>query len=267
MAWGSGRCLGGCLLRRYTLGVSPASPSADYPSTVPGIAWLALQRGPRSFRRDARLLVDRLSPPLRVDGAFPNVERGSWLVVVNHYTRPGFRAWWITMAISATLPREVGWVTTSTLTFPDRLRASTITPASRWFLRHVAKLYGFVAMPPMPPRPFEVQARAAAVRRALRRAAEPDALLGLAPEGGDMPGGVLTPPPSGSGRFLSHLARHGLRFLPVGAFEDERRLCLHFGTPFDLPRRLPEPLDESASYVVMSAIAACLPERLRGTYA
>ncbi len=158
-------------------------------------------------------------------------------------------------------------MTTSTLTFRDPLRAATITPASRWFLRHIAGLYGFVPMPPMPPRDFEVEARAEAVRRALHWASEPDALLGLAPEGGDMPGGVLTRPPSGSGRFLFHLARRGLRFLPVGAFEDQGRLCLHFGAPFDLPRSLPKPIDESASRLVLSAIAACLPDRLRGAYA
>jgi len=122
-------------------------------------------------------------------------------------------------------------------------------------------------MPPMPPRDFEVEARAESVRRALHRASEPGALLGLAPEGGDMPGGVLTPPPSGSGRFLRHLARRGLRFQPVGAYEDQGRLCLRFGDPFDLPRALPEPIDDSASRRVMSAIAACLPKRLRGAYA
>lgn len=196
----------------------------------------------------------------------PDVGRGSWLVVVNHYTRSGFRAWWIPMAISAALPREICWVTTSALTFPDRLRAATVTPASRWFLSHVAGLYGFIPMPPMPPRLFEIEARASAVRTALRRASGSDVLMGLAPEGGDMPGGVLTPPPSGSGRFLWHLARRGLRLLPVGAFEDEGRFRLRFGQPFDMPGAVPEPIDDSASRLVMSAIAGCLPGHLRGTY-
>ena len=231
------------------------------------MAWLALQRRPRSFRRDASLLVNRLSPPHRVEGPIPCVTHGSWLVVVNHYARPGFRAWWIPMAISATLPREICWITTSALTFPDRLRAATFTPTSQWFLRHLASLYGFIPMPAMPPSPTEVETRAAAVRRALRQASEPEVLMGLAPEGGDMPGGVLAPPPSGSGRFLLHLAQRGLRFLPVGAFEDEGRFCLRFGQPFDLPAAIREPVDESASRIVMSAIAACLPEVLRGSYA
>jgi len=229
----------------------PAVPrrllSPDYPSTVPGLAWLALQRKPRSFRRDAQRMLQRLSPPLQAEGPLPDLDQGLWLVVVNHYSRPSFRAWWIAMVISATLPREVRWVVTSTLTFPDRLRAVTVTPASRWFLRHAAGLYDFVAMPPMP-------------------ASEPHALLGLAPEGGDMPGGVLAPPPSGSGRFLWHLAQRGLRFLPVGAFEADGRFCLRFGPPFDLPPSLPDPIEESAAHIVMSAIAACLPERLRGSY-
>jgi hypothetical protein len=230
------------------------------------MAWLALQHGPRSFRRDSQQLVNRLSPPLRADGTIPDVTHGSWLIVVNHYTRPGFHAWWFSMAISATLPREICWITTGTLTFPDRLRTSTVTPASRWFLRHLADLYGFIPMPPMPPRPSEIEARALAVRRALRRAAEPEALMGLAPEGGDMPSGVLTPPPSGAGRFLWHLARRGLRFIPVGAYEEDGRLCLRFGQPFDMPSSLTGPMDDSASHVVMSAIAACLPPRLRGSY-
>jgi len=238
-----------------------------YPTTVPAMLWLALQRRPRSFREDSRRLIDRLSPPLRVDGALPDIAEGSWLVVVNHYARPGFRAWWIPMAISATLPREIGWVTTSTLTFPDRLRASTLTPASQWFLAHMADLYGFVAMPPMPPRPYEAVQRAHAVRRVLRKAGDPGALLGLAPEGGDMPGGVLAHPPAGSGRFLWHLARRGLRILPVGAFETHGRFCLRFGAPCDLPSSLPPPVEESASHLVMSTLAACLPPHLRGAYA
>jgi hypothetical protein len=229
--------------------------------------WLALQHRPRSFRRDSARMIDRLSPPLHLGGTLPDVSRGSWLVVVNHYARPGFRAWWFTMAISATLPREICWITTSTLTFPDRLRAATVTPASRWFLRRLARLYGFIPMPPMPPRPFEVDDRAAAVRRALRRAAEPEVLMGLAPEGGDMPGGVLAPPPAGSGRFLRHLARLGPRLLPVGAFEAEGRLCLHFGEPFAIPDSLAAPVEAHAAHLVMSAIAACLPAPLRGSYA
>jgi hypothetical protein len=230
------------------------------------MVWLALQRRQRSFRRDSRRMLDRLSPPLHVEGSLPDLEHGSWLVVVNHYSRPGFRAWWIPMAISAMLPREVGWVTTSALTFPDRFRASTITPASRRFLRHIARLYGFVAMPPMPPRPFEVEQRAQAVRKVLRLAAKPRAMLGLAPEGGDMPGGVLSPPPPGSGRFTWHLARLGLRILPVGAYEAEGRFCLHFGAPCVFPSSLPPPVEENASHLVMSAIAACLPAHLRGSY-
>jgi hypothetical protein len=230
------------------------------------MAWLAFQRRQRSFRIDSQRWVKRLSPPLCVEGTIPDVRRGAWLVLVNHYTRPGFRAWWISMAISSTLPREICWVTTSALTFPDRFRAATFTPASRWFLRHAAALYGFIPMPPMPPRPFEIEARAIAVRRALRRASEADALMGLAPEGGDMPGGILTPPPPGSGRFLWHLARRGLRFVPVGAFEDQGQLCLRFGSPFVLSASMPQPIDDSASHQVMSAIAACLPERLRGIY-
>ena len=264
----SGSVAPACHLRtHYTCLVPGETSYASYPCTAPALAWLALQHGPRSFRADAQRLIGRLSPPLRVEGEVPDVRSGSWLIVVNHYSRPGFRAWWFPMAISTTLPREICWLTTSALTFPDRLRASTLTPASAWFLRHAAKLYGFIPMPPMPPRSFEVEARAEAVRRALQRAGEPQALMGMAPEGADQPGGVLSQPPPGSGRFLQHLARRGLHMLPVGAFEANGRLCLRFGLPFDLPAQLPNPIDQSASQLVMSAIAAVLPRHLRGSYA
>ena len=53
----------------------------------------------------------------------------------------------------------------------------------------------------------------------------PQAILGLAPEGGDQPGGLLNWPPAGAGRFILLLAEQGFPLLPVGCFEQAGVFC------------------------------------------
>lgn len=134
----------------------------------------------------------------------------------------------------------------------------------------MARVYGFTAMPPMPPRPQDVERRAAAVRRLLAFArSHPQAVLALAPEGGDRPDGALVMPPSGAGRFLEQLARLGFPLQPVGIFEQAGRLCLNFGQPYTLalpPNLSANERDRIASRLVMERIAALLPEDLRGGF-
>ena len=125
-------------------------------------------------------------------------------------------------------------------------------------------------MPPMPPRPHEVQARARAVRLVLQHARRtPRLVLALAPEGGDHPGGTLTLPPPGAGRFLLLLARGGFPILPIGCWEQDGALCLRFGPSFRL--QVPPALDAGerdrlAAETVMQAIANQLPPSLRGDF-
>ena len=161
----------------------------------------------RSFHTDSRLLVRGIAS-LRVIGAIPDLAsargrrslHGGWLVTVNHYSRPGFRAWWIPISIASLFSCEMHWVITSTLTFPDFLRSHTVTPLSDWFLPRLACTYGFGSMPPMPPRPQDVAARARAVREVLRFArSTPPPVIGLAPEGGDSADNQLTLPSPGPG--------------------------------------------------------------------
>jgi hypothetical protein len=191
-------------------------------------------------------------------------------VTVNHYARPGFRAWWIALGISALLPFEVHWVITAAWTYPDALRAHTLTPVTRWLLHRIAKTYGFTTMPPMPPDPSEAQARAEAVRCILgyvRR--NPCSVIGLAPEGMDMTGGRLSMPPPGVGRFIAHLVELGSPLLPVGAFEEGDRFCLQFGPLYCLenpPIMNREEQDQLTSHAVMLRIARLLPRDLRGAF-
>ncbi len=224
----------------------------------------------RSFRQDSLACIRYLRPPLQVYGAENIPQQGPCLIVFNHYYRPGFSAWWMALALAAVVPQEMHFVMTAELTFPGRWYASLGQAGSRWLLRRLARVYGFTTMPPMPPRGHEVLARARSVRRVLAFVrAHPQAILALAPEGGDQPGGVLNWPPSGAGRFIALLNRAGLPLLPVGIYEADGRLCLNFGQAQSLRYSAglaPDEKDRTVAAQVMRAIALRLPLHLRGAF-
>lgn len=250
-----------------------------YPTPLPVALRLAVRvllGGRLDFKREAERCLAELSPPLQVLGREYIPQAGPCLLTLNHYTRPGFPSWWLTLGASAVLPVPVHWVVAAAWTYPDRLRSALFTPATRWAFTRMAQVYGFTSMPPMPPRPGEEAARAWAVRRTLayaRQAGRP--VIGLSPEGRDgLPGGELVDPPPGAGRFMLHLSRLGLVIHPLGAYEaacegEPGGLRLRFGPPYRLsaPAGLPPgEQDRCASQEVMRRIAALLPEALRGAY-
>jgi hypothetical protein len=191
------------------------------------------------------------------------------IVLVNHYNRPGFQAWWIALLVSFALPFDLHWVVTSGWVYDDALRSLTITPVSRWLLRRISNSYGFTTMPPMPPREEQTEQRAAAVRALIQHVqtcAQP--LIGFAPEGSDSSTGQLQRPPEGVGRLLAYFASQGINWLPVGVYEEDGELCLNVG-PLIAPempdRRQPE-LDKAIADQAMRALSTCLPSRLHGPY-
>ncbi len=238
------------------------------PALVGGLALSAVFGKSRSFRADARAAMAGLQPPLVLLGRENLPEAGPCLLTVNHYYRPGFQAWWIALGISSIVAYDVHWVTTSALRYADPFGKLVLGPAVRWLLGRLEQVYGFTTMPPVA---VEVEGRARAVRKVLAWAgATPQGALGLAPEGGDAPGGVLQWPPSGTGRFISHLAGMGLRLVPMGAYESEERFCLRVGAPYALDLALNAPPDErdrQARWQVMRRIAALVPPPLRGEFA
>ena len=246
-------------------------PRYLYPAvTVLGLIRDGILKRRRSFAGDARACIAALQPPLRMLGAECIPPEGSYAITPNHYSRLGYASQWTALAISASVPREVHWVMTAELTFPGRWYAAIAAQASRVILGRLAQVYGFSTMPPMPPRSGDVAARAAAVMAILRHVARtPEVVIGLAPEGGDQPGGQLSMPPSGLGRFCVLLARAGLRFVPVGVYECEGRLTMRFGAPYELP--LPSRMnthlaDRLAAAYIMQQIAELLPRSLRGEF-
>jgi hypothetical protein len=246
-------------------------PRYTYPPfSIFPVASNVLFGGHRSFRHDGQLCIERLVPPLRVYCKENIPQSGPCLISFNHYYRPGFNAWWMSLAMAAALPVDIHFVMTGELTWPGKWYAPLGMAGSRWLLRRFSKIYGFISMPPMPPREKDVAARARAVRETLAFARQhPQAVLGLAPEGGDQPGGVLNWPASGAGRFVLLLAELGFPVLPMGTFEENGEFCLRFGAAYRLqvPRGLsPDEKDRCAAQTVMSAIAAQLPPRLRGVF-
>ncbi|HOG45903.1 MAG TPA: hypothetical protein PLB78_04590, partial [Anaerolineae bacterium] len=211
-----------------------------------------------------------------VEGLERVPERGNMAFVFNHYYSRSFASWWSPISITALVqgrrslaPGGISWIMAGAWTYPDALRQRIITPLTQWAFRRLAHVYGLVVMPPMPPRPHEVEARAGAVRHMLalaRRECPP--LLGLSPEGHDGPKANLIEPPSGVGRFLLLLGT-SLAFVPVGVYEEGDRLVVRFGEPFALqsPEGLaPGDRDAWASTEVMLAIGRLLPPRLWGAY-
>jgi len=240
------------------------------PRTVAGLARDLILSRRRSFRADALACLGRLNPSLHVFGEENIPQTGPCVITFNHYYRAGFSAMWMALAVAATIPIEMHFVMTGELTYPGKWYAPLGRFLSKIVLHRAARIYGFTSMPPMPPRPKDVEARAESVRKALEVARrEKNLILGLAPEGGDQPAGQLTMPAAGAGRFALLLSALGMRFVPVGVFESDGALCLKFGAVYELsvPRGLSaDEKDQSAARIVMEHIAALLPESLRGEF-
>jgi hypothetical protein len=239
-------------------------------ASLPGFAWDLLGKRRRSFREDARAWLAAQRAPVVINGREWIPSCGPALLTVNHYSRRGFQAWWLPLAISASIPAEVHWIMTAAWTSPDRSLSRQREAVSRWLLSRIAGTYGFTSMPPMPPRPGEEQERFRSVRAVLAYAqSTPQPLIGLSPEGRDNPAGGLFWPPAGVGRLILHLARLGLAVIPIGVYESGAALCLNFGRPASLdiaPGLAADERDRAACEAVMRRIAALLPEQLRGAF-
>ncbi len=229
---------------------------------------------PVPFRPIARLLARMLHPAPVVDISSirdllstlsrEDQQQGA-LITVNHYYASDFRAWWFVILISAIFPKHVHWVVTSGWT-----NSGWLTGFTHWLFPRGARLLGFTSMPAMPPAPAETEARASAVLQVVsyaRQAAQP--IIGMSPEGRDIPGGVLGSLPSGVGRFLYLLSQTCPLIVPVGVWKEHGVINLKFGSPYRLvvPSRLSaHARDALAGDIVMRAIAQCLPDHLRGNY-
>lgn len=218
-------------------------------------------------------------PPPRVIGLENVPPRGPFVLVANHYERPGLQMHFVGIAIAAALAgrreesRDIHWVITNQ--WEGRRFGPIPIPVwlTRWTFGRVAKIYGFV---PMPQSERQVAGRAAALKQAAaivasrvrdgkRIEGEP---VGMMPEARGK--GVLVEATPGAGLFLQMLNRRGAPILPAAAFEEPGRLVLRFGEPFNpvAPRRASrDEQDRLVREQAMVAIGRLLPESMWGFYA
>ena len=238
--------------------------------TLGRLAVALVRNQPLSFRAESLACLQQANGRVKFLGREFIPQSGPCLLTINHFTRPGVPAWWLSIAASAAVPMEIHWIATQGWTFNDRPALRFVTPITYWLFPRASALLGFSSMPPMPPDPKEVKARAAAVRKVIAYLrTDPQPVIGLAPEGQDTPEGALIQPPSGVGRFIHHITRRCPRIIPIGAYSEPGALCVRFGPEYrvDVPPRMsPDEVDQSVSRVVMQHIALLLPENLRGPF-
>ncbi len=236
------------------------------------------------FKRSAAVdsvRILRVNPPLpRVIGLENMPAEGPFVIVANHYERPGLPTYFAGMAVCAAVAErrpaspETGWIITSE--WLSRHFGPIPIPIwlSRWAFGRVGVVYGFI---PMPKGDEKTAGRAAALRQALAVVGAPAAgetrrhngqAVGLTPEARGK--GTLLEAMPGSGLFLEMLTKRGAPLLPVGFHEEGAHLIVRFGEPFHLRRERRadrEEQDRLAREQVMVAIGRLLPREMWGFYA
>jgi 1-acyl-sn-glycerol-3-phosphate acyltransferase len=247
---------------------SAAPPQYKFPK--PQLAWLGVDLlfgRRRSLLRDCETFLRTNPYPRRVEGIDHVPASPPFVIVANHYGRPGLRPYHSGLVITGLLAQarpavsHMRWVITSEW-FGRRLGPVPIPPAIyRWTFRRVAKLYGSAIMPR---RTGEVVARAAVLRGIVR--ALQHEVVGLMPEAGGS--GTLRQPLEGSGLFLESLARRGVPIVPAGLWDDGDTLVVSFGPPLALTSAGEDrrEQDRAAAEQMMVAIGRLLPERQWGVY-
>lgn len=250
----------------------PLQPAARfrYEFPRPQLAWFGLHLlfgWRRSLLHDCQTFLRTNPYPRRVEGIEHVPSSPPFVLVANHYARPGLRPYHCGMIVTGLIAQarpavpHIRWVITSEW-FGRRLGPVPIPPSLyRWTFRRVARVYGLAIMPR---RAGKVVARAAVLRdivRALKREC-----VGLMPEAGGS--GTLRQPLEGSGLFVHSLASRGTPIIPVGLWEDGDTLVVSFGPPLALAPVGRDRLEQerSASEQMMVAIGRLLPERQWGVY-
>ena len=238
------------------------------PLVLRGTAAIAWGRH-RSLAHDALTVLAQMPELPRVRGADLIPEDGRFVVVANHYERPGLWMGWSALLISHVVQTrtslETHWIAI------QEWEAFSLwgIDIPRWLIRSVFErafsTYGIIAMPPSD---APAAARAAAMRTSTGEARR-GSILGLMPEGTVGATPELLHAREGAGLFLLLLAATGIRILPVGLYEERGRLVAHFGDAFPLHLPPGVPKDERDSWSrdrVMRAIRDLLPEPLWGAY-
>lgn len=249
--------------RRYPVAFRPVPLFMLLPV---GVA-VARQRS-RSFGEESSRFLRLVKPsPVAIDTQhLPR--NGPFVVVGNHYERPGLGVVWGVMVVNVAVhrtgerPRELHLIMTDELL---DVRLGPIMLPRKWVRMVIARLgrvYGFGLVSP---RESGLVGGSAGLRAAARYLAAGEPLLVL-PEG--TASKELLEARSGVGAAVSWLARGNVPLVPVGIAEIEGVLTAQFGPPFALPEVEGDKYerDEALSDTIMRQIAGLLPPDVRGHY-
>jgi len=224
---------------------------------------------PRSLAVDALLAITNMPAPPLIRDAGHVPETGNFVVVANHYERPGLWMAWPALvachAVRERAGRDVHWIAIeeweSFSIWGIRIPPNLI----RAVFERAFHTYGILAMPSAR---APAAARASSMRSAVHEV-RAGKIVGLMPEGDVGATPELLEAREGVGTFLLLLATTGVPMLPVGLYEENSRLVAQFGPPFSLDVPSEVAKNERDRWVrdrVMCAVRDLLPRPLWGVY-
>jgi 1-acyl-sn-glycerol-3-phosphate acyltransferase len=252
--------------------IALVSPSPKYRIPLRNFVqagWYMALGKPRNLGHDFRYLAGKLPVAPVISGTQYLPASGPYVVVANHYERPGLWMGWSGMIAARVVyehsERRLRWIAIAE--WHDYKLAGIAVPPklTRFLFDRFFRVFGFIAMEPPGATAAE---RAGGVRSALEAIRVGDA-IGIFPEGNIGSTPAMIKAQQGSGAFLLGLHARSAPLIPLGLFEAGNRLHLRFGPPLDpsdvkvLPRA---ERDEAASTMAMTAVAALVPLDLRGAY-
>jgi len=229
---------------------------------------------PSSISHDSALLLRGAHPTPRALRIENIPESLPFVLIINHYDRPGLGAWWgaatIATTVAARCAREIRMVMAREWWYPGGFGKLVKQPMTHWAFGQIARAYGILTLPPVID---EYRGQGGLdVRRvlAVTRGDNPAVVI-IAPEGHTGSNLSLCQPPDGAGLFLLMLTHDTLPCVPAGIFEDETNtLTVNFGAPFKLAvsKKLSKTeRDHAAARQAMVQIGKLLPEKMWGVYA
>lgn len=239
-----------------------------------------LEMGQAMLFKTARSIVDDSALAIRSLPLSPNVvglehlpAEGSFVLLANHYQRPGLWIGWSGAALinAVTSQRDVDIHLVTT----DRARLGRFeVPGTHWIFERVAAVWGLQRVTP---EAFGAQAEGRQryvllhLMRLLRRRQQRPVCLILMPEGDEGNADGLVEAAPGSGRALAAISGMDIPLVPAAVWEENGRLQVRFGEPFALApdsQALSSRFqDRVYSEKIMLELARLLPPALRGRYA
>ncbi|MDP6606640.1 MAG: hypothetical protein QF664_10335 [Dehalococcoidia bacterium] len=226
----------------------------------------------RDIVSDAEHLLRRFGPTPTLEGAGELPTAGPYILVINHYERPGMRMWWTVLVATLLISRRVRserirWLSTNRFQGWSPYGV-TVVPGVvvRWFLGLVGRTYELLLVDP-----DSALERSGTIREAYRTLHRDRRPIGLAPEAGNAPGLAreLIEAVPRSGAVIAWLARGEVPVIPLAIWEDDGCLRARVGPPYVLERpgaALAERDHEALTARVMGSVAALMPPELRGAY-